>query len=73
MSESWNHDRRYFIRSPEGEYFRKWEPTDWETVKRVAVWTRNKAEAMVLTLREWEKQNYTEAIFGFRARLELIP
>jgi hypothetical protein len=65
--------RRYRIRHPDGDYFKKWEGTPWETVKRFAIWTKDATEAMTQTLAEWEKGAMMDLVCGFGGvRLEQV-
>lgn len=57
--------REYIIRDREGDYFLGWRSTEWETVKRFALWTKIKREALKLTLRDLPKNGYMELVCGF--------
>lgn len=57
--------RLYIIRHQDGDYFLGWEGTGWETVKRFAHWTKEKAKAARLTLKDWDKNGYMDLICGF--------
>lgn len=57
--------REYIIRDRDGDYFMGWEATPWETVKRGAIWTKNRLEAVRLSMSDLPKWGYMELVCGF--------
>lgn len=63
--------RTYRIHHLDGSYFKKWDGTPWETVKRFALWTPNQQEAATLTFSEWDKSGYMDLVTGFGGSVKL--
>lgn len=73
MSEGCFDDTLVVIRHPDGAYFRKWEATGWETVKRFAHWTRDVDEAAKIKFGELGKFGVIDLVCGFSGlRLERV-
>jgi hypothetical protein len=65
-------ERRYVIRLRSGEYFTKWRSTEWETVSKVAVWTKQVNAAHVFAISKLS-ETMTAIVCGFAgSRLERI-
>lgn len=70
----WTQDqRRYVIQNEYEEYFVKWLSTQWETVKRTELWSKDINEAYIWSLHTLQQQgsNYPELCTKY-TRLKLI-
>ncbi len=70
----WRYDeRRYIVQALDGEYFKEFESTGWETVKQSTIWTTDMQEAKIVSLHDLDCQGsiYPSLFFGF-TNLKLI-
>lgn len=64
-------ERVYVVRAPDGDYFRKWEGTEWETVKRFAHWSADVRQAKQIKLGDLAKAGFIDLVCGFSG-LQLV-
>lgn len=63
--------RVYVVRAPDGDYFRTWEGTEWETVKRFAHWSRDIRQAKQIKFGDLAKAGFIDLVCGFSG-LQLV-
>jgi hypothetical protein len=58
-------ERRYVIRSRDGDYFERWKSTGWETVKRSAHWTNDFTKAAQVGIDDLDSFGWIDLVCGF--------
>ncbi|HEY3661453.1 MAG TPA: hypothetical protein VGK91_09540 [Candidatus Udaeobacter sp.] len=65
-------ERVYVIRDRDSDYFVGWQGTEWETVKRFALWTKNVRDAAQIKMKDLQRSGYMDLVCGFSG-LKLLP